>query len=63
MSDTMDECMAWAAQMRHDRGECYPPHCHWCAEESEPDYDPDFNYDLVREDRAMNNDIEQRRRG
>jgi len=62
MSDTMDECRAAVAEFRHERGECYPPHCYWCAKEAEPDYDPDFQHDLVREDKAMNGDIELRKR-
>ena len=62
MSDSWDDVRSHIAEIRHERGECDSPNCWYCAEEAEPAYDPDFAYDMIREDRAMEGTIEERKR-
>ena len=62
MSDSWDDVRSHIAEMRHERGECDPPFCRWCEEEGEQEYDPDFAYDMMREDRATEGTIEECRR-
>ena len=62
MSDSWDDVRAHIAEIRHERGECDSPNCWWCCDANEEDYDPDFAYDMEREDRATEGEIEERRR-